>query len=79
MLRRCAIGVLAAMAVAGVAAAVQPAAAAPSTGYTPSVAVEGTSPALSPLARPESRPIPRSHSDDMCPPPANYSPVASAM
>jgi hypothetical protein len=79
MLRRPALGVLAAMAVAGVAAAVQPAAAAPSTDYTPSVAVEGTSPALSPLARPASRPIPRSHSDDMCPPPANYSPVASAM
>jgi hypothetical protein len=79
MLRRSALAVLAALAVAGVAAAVQPAAAAPSTGYTPSVSVEGTSPALAPLARPESRPIPRSHSDDMCPPPADYSPVASAM
>jgi len=44
------------------------------------VSVEGTSPAVAPLARPaQSRPVPRSHSDDMCPPPANYSPVSSAM
>jgi hypothetical protein len=80
MLRRSALGVLAALALAGVAAAVQPAAAAPSTGYTPTVSVEGTSPAVAPLAPPaQSRPIPRSHSNDMCPPPANYAGVATAM
>jgi hypothetical protein len=80
MLRRSALGVLAALAAAGVAAAVQPAAAAPGTGYTPSVSVEGTSPAVAPLGRPaQSRPVVRSHNDDMCPPPADYRPASSAM
>lgn len=71
MLRRVALGVLAAAAAAGLAVAVQPASAAPSTGYTPSTMIEGTSPAVAPLGRPaQSRPLMRAHDDDMCPPPA---------
>lgn len=70
MLRRIALGVLAAVAAAGLAAVVQPAAAAPTTDSTPASMVEGTSPAVAPLGRPaQSRPLMRSHDDDMCPPP----------
>ncbi len=70
MVRRIALGVLAAVAAAGLAAAIQPATAAPAKDSVPITLVEGTSPAVAPLGRPvQSRPLMRSHDDDMCPPP----------
>jgi hypothetical protein len=70
MLRRIALGVLAALAAAALAAAVEPAAATPGGTVVPSVSGQGANPAVTPIgAVPEKQaPIVIDHGMDMCPP-----------
>jgi hypothetical protein len=77
MLRRIALGVLAAVAAAGLAAAVQPAAATPG-GETvaPAISGPGAHPALTPIAAASGNApsTVQDHGFLVCPPPANYDP-----
>jgi hypothetical protein len=76
MLRRIALGVLAAVAAAGLAAAVQPAAATPG-GETvaPAISGPGAHPALTPIGTTSNAPSTvQDHGFLVCPPPANYDP-----
>jgi hypothetical protein len=77
MLRRIALGVLAAVAAAGLAAAVEPAAATPGGGtVAPAISGPGAHPALTPIGTTADKApsTVQDHGFLVCPPPANYDP-----
>jgi hypothetical protein len=80
MLRRTALGVLIALAAATLAAAVEPATAAPgsTTVGVPAGTAPGARPALTQIGTTQANATAKDHGLLVCPPPANYDPNSTA-
>jgi hypothetical protein len=85
MLRRTALGVLAALAAASLAATLEPAAATPGGGtVVPGVAGSGAVPAFTPIGATPDTTLDKApatvkdHGFVVCPPPANFDPTSTA-